>query len=79
MWKPSRIACWRRRSSVAMSIVAPPNPALVQLLAQAANAPAVQVIQPTPAITALPAGTIVEAIMLPQQPVSPRATSNASP
>jgi len=52
-----------------MSTVAPSNPALVQLLAQAANAPTVQIAQPPPQITALPSGSIVEAIVLPQKPV----------
>lgn len=54
-----------------MSTVAPPNPALVQLLAQAANAPVVQIVQPPPAIAALPAGTIVEAVVLPRPDAPP--------
>jgi hypothetical protein len=66
-----------------VSTVAPPNPALVQLLAQAANAPTVQIVQPPPAITALPAGTIVEAVVLPRpdapQPPSPAQAPNAPP
>ncbi len=59
-----------------MSTVAPPNPALVQLLTQAANAPPVQIVQPPPAITALPAGTVVEAVVLPPPP-APAPTPNA--
>lgn len=63
-----------------MSTVAPPNPALVQLLAQASNAPAVQIVQPPPAIAALPTGTIVEAVVLPKPNApQPPQTAQAQP
>lgn len=62
-----------------MSTVAPPNPALVQLLAQASNAPPVQIVQPPPAIAAIPAGTIVEAVVLPPPPPSATTTPAQTP
>ncbi|MBD24984.1 MAG: hypothetical protein CMG46_08265 [Candidatus Marinimicrobia bacterium] len=51
-----------------MSTVPTLSPALAQLLAQAANAPAVQIVQPPTAISALPAGSIIEAVIMSSQP-----------
>jgi len=51
-----------------MTTVPPPSTPSPQLPAGPAPAPAVQILQPPPALVALPAGTVLEAVVIPTPP-----------
>ncbi len=61
-----------------MTTVPPPTAPLLQVAAGPASAPLVQILTPPPAVAALPAGTLLEAVVLPPPPQPPVTDADAA-